>query len=92
MKLAFWSIGKQHETYVKQGVELFTKRISHYYNVDWIIVAPPKNACVLNSFELKKKEGDIILDMIQKDDFLVLLDEKGKMINNFFNWWRIWRK
>ena len=35
MKFQFWSIGKAHEAYVKTGVEDFTKRISHYYPVEW---------------------------------------------------------
>ena len=29
--------------------------------------------------DLKKKEGEIIINLLQKDDYLVLLDERGKM-------------
>jgi len=82
MKLQFWTIGKAHEPYVKEGVEMFTKRIGKYYPVDWNIIAPPKNAAVLSEVDLKKKEGEIILQSIQKDDFLVLLEERGKQINS----------
>ena len=82
MKLQFWTIGKAHETYVKEGVELFTKRIANYYPVDWNIIAMPKNAATLSETDLKKKEGDIILHTLQKDDFLVLLDERGKQMNS----------
>ena len=31
MKFHFWSIGKNNEPYIKEGVEDFTKRISKYY-------------------------------------------------------------
>ena len=82
MKLQFWAIGKAHESYVKEGVEMFTKRISNYYPVDWNIIAGPKNAGVLSESELKKKEGEIILNALQKDDFLVLLDERGKQVGS----------
>ena len=37
MKIYFWSVGKAHESYVKEGIEIFTKRISHYYPVEWKI-------------------------------------------------------
>lgn len=82
MKLQFWSAGKAHESYVKEGVELFTKRICHYYAADWHIIAPTKNAGSLSSEDLKKKEGETILNILQKDDFLVLLDERGKNISS----------
>ena len=82
MKLQFWTIGKAHEPYVKEGVEQFTKRIGNYYPANWTIISPPKNAAVLNDTDLKKKEGEIILNMLQKDDYLILLDERGKQFSS----------
>ena len=66
MKLQFWSVGKAHEAYVKDGVELFTKRISHYYSVEWHIIPVPKNTAMLSEPDLKKKEGETILSFLQK--------------------------
>lgn len=82
MKLKLWSIGKPHEPYVKTGVEDFTKRISNYYPVEWTIIPVPKNAGMLSEADLKKKEGEIILDWLQKDDYLVALDERGKQLSS----------
>ena len=82
MKFKFWSVGKTHEPYVKEGVELFTKRINYYFPVEWNIIPPPKNAAVLSEDGLKKKEGETILNMLQEEDFLVLLDERGKQMNS----------
>lgn len=82
MKIHFWSIGKNHESYVKNGVEEFTKRISNYYPVQWTIIPVPKNAGMLSEADLKKKEGEVILDWLQKDDYLVALDERGKQLSS----------
>jgi 23S rRNA (pseudouridine1915-N3)-methyltransferase len=82
MKLQFWSVGKSNEAYVKEGVELFTKRISHYYPVEWNIIPVPKNSAMLSEIDLKKREGETILGFLQKDDFLVLLDERGKLLKS----------
>ncbi len=82
MKIQFWSVGKAHEVYAKTGIEEFTKRINNYFPADWHIISPPKNAASLSETELKKAEAAIILPLLQKDDFLVLLDERGKMINS----------
>jgi 23S rRNA (pseudouridine1915-N3)-methyltransferase len=82
MKLQFWSIGKAHESYVKEGVELFTKRITNYYPVEWNILSMPKNAATLSATDLKNKEGELVLQALQKDDYLVLLDERGKQLKS----------
>jgi len=82
MKLHFWAIGKAHEPYVKPGVEEFTKRISNYYPVEWNIIPMPKNAGMMSEMDLKKKEGEMILNWLGKEDFLVALDEHGKELDS----------
>ena len=82
MKLQFRAIGKAHEAYVKDGIEMFTKRIANYYPVEWNIIAMPKNAATLSEPDLKKKEGEMILHALQKEDYLVLLDERGRQLSS----------
>ena len=82
MKIQLWSIGKNNEPYVKEGVEDFTRRISRYYKVDWKIIATPKNAATLSESDLKKKEGEILSGLLNKEDFLVVLDERGKQMSS----------
>lgn len=82
MKINLWSIGKNHEPHVKLGVEDFTNRISKYFKVEWNIIAPPKNAGLLSEADLKKKEGEILLNLLAKEDYLVALDERGKQMSS----------
>ena len=82
MKLQFKTIGKAHESFVKEGIDLFTKRITNYFPVEWQIIPMPKNAGAFSETELKKKEGELILLSLQKEDFLVLLDERGKLLSS----------
>ncbi|HMH20286.1 MAG TPA: 23S rRNA (pseudouridine(1915)-N(3))-methyltransferase RlmH [Puia sp.] len=82
MKIQLWSIGKEHDPYVKPGIVDFTKRISRYYPVEWSIIPAPKNAGLLSGTDLKKKEGATVLEGLQKDDWLVALDEKGKQLSS----------
>ncbi len=82
MKIQFWSVGKTNEAYVRSGIEEFTKRINNYFSADWHLIPPLKNAINLSEIELKKAEAVTILHQIQKDDFLILLDERGKQINS----------
>jgi len=82
MKILFLSIGRANESYIQIGVSDFTQRINKYFRCDWQIIAPPKNAASLSESELKNAEGKLVLGLLQKDDFLVLLDERGKMFNS----------
>jgi 23S rRNA (pseudouridine1915-N3)-methyltransferase len=82
MKLQLWSIGKEHEPYIKAGTDDFTRRIARYYPVEWKLIAPPRHAATLSAADLKKKEGEIILDALTKDDWLVALDERGKQMTS----------
>jgi 23S rRNA (pseudouridine1915-N3)-methyltransferase len=82
MKLQFWSVGKNHEPYVKTGVEDFSRRINNYFPLSWNILPVPKNAGMLSEADLKKREGQTILEWLEKEDFLVLLDERGKQFTS----------
>ncbi|HUM97265.1 MAG TPA: 23S rRNA (pseudouridine(1915)-N(3))-methyltransferase RlmH [Chitinophagaceae bacterium] len=82
MKLSFWSIGKAHESFAIKGIEDFSNRISKYYKLEWHIIPTPKNAGSLTNHELKEKEGEEILKRLNKDDFLVALDERGKQLHS----------
>ena len=77
MKISFWSVGKTNEAYVKAGVEEFTKRIARYFKVEWDIIPVPKNAGMLSEQDLRKREGETILEWLNKEDWLVVLDERG---------------
>jgi 23S rRNA (pseudouridine1915-N3)-methyltransferase len=76
------SVGKSHEGYVKAGVEDFSKRINNYFKQDWQIIPNLKDAATMSETDLKKKEGEIIISKIHKDDYLVALEERGRLISS----------
>lgn len=82
MKIILLSVGKAHEQYVAEGIQDFSKRLNKYFSAEWKIISSVKNAVSLTTEELKKAEAKLILSHIQQDDFLVLLDEKGKMLSS----------
>lgn len=82
MKISLWSIGKANDSYIKEGVEEFTKRISKYFPVEWNIIPVPKNAGMLSEMDLKKREGEMILQWLKQEDYLIALDEHGKQFTS----------
>ena len=79
MKLSLISVGKAHDTYIKEGVDQFTKRIGHYYPIDWQLISPSK---LPDPAQIKKAEAASIIKVLAVTDVLVLLDETGKMLSS----------
>ncbi len=75
MKIAIISIGKTNEKYLEEGMKIYQKRLIHYTNFEYLELkdAKPTNDIAL----LKNTESKSFLSQINKDDFLVLLDEHG---------------
>ena len=82
MKILLASVGKPHELYAKEGILDFTQRINKYFKTDWLLIPAPKNAASMTETDLKKAEAASILQVLQKEDYLVLLDERGKQFTS----------
>jgi len=82
MKLQFINIGKPHDEALKKAIDDFTRRVNNYYKAEWIIIPPLKNAASLSPNILKEQEAQALLSKLEKDDFLVLLDETGKQLSS----------
>ncbi|RAJ07002.1 23S rRNA (pseudouridine1915-N3)-methyltransferase [Chitinophaga skermanii] len=80
MKIQLWSIGKENDHYINDGINIFQKRLKHYTDFELKLIPTVKQAANLAVPELKKQEGKMILDMLQPNDYLVALDERGKSL------------
>ena len=78
MKVKLLVIGKTDADYVKQGIDLYIKRLKHYCSFAIIEIADIKNSKNLSEKEQKEKEGEVILSKIENADWVTLLDENGK--------------
>ncbi len=80
MKIQLWSIGKDNDPYIRDGIAVFQKRLQHYVDFELRLIPTVKQAASLSIPELKKQEARLILDMLQPQDYLLALDEHGKMV------------
>ena len=77
MKIKVLSIGKTEEKYLKEGIELYCKKIIHYFPFDYEELPAVKQTKNGTINEQKKREGDMILKRLNPSDVVVLLDETG---------------
>ncbi len=78
MKIKLIVVGKTNAKYLFEGEKEYGNRLKHYTKFEEIIIPDVKHSGKLNENELKKKEGQLILDKLENIDHLILLDDKGK--------------
>lgn len=78
MKVTFLTVGKTTFPFVKEGCEVFMKRLKHYTSFEYLEIPELKNTSSLSKEQIKDKEGELILKQIKNTDKLILLDERGK--------------
>jgi 23S rRNA (pseudouridine1915-N3)-methyltransferase len=78
MQIKLIQTGKTRFAYLQEGISDYHKRIRHYINFEEITIPDVKKSKSLSIAEIRKKEGEQILKLIDKADFLILLDERGK--------------
>lgn len=78
MKINLICISKTTEHYLTEGISIYEKRLQHYCKFNRVEIPDLKNAKNLSKEQQKQKEAELILSKITNQDFVVLLDEKGK--------------
>src|SRR3989339_2147627 len=78
MKLVLLQTGKTTDKNLSEIAGLYTSRISKDHAFDVITLPDLRNARNMPVEEQKVKEGKKILQYLNPDDFIVLLDERGK--------------
>ena len=58
------------------------KRLGHYIKFEFEVIPDLKNAKNLTEIQQKQKEGELLLNKVNKFDVLVLLDENGKQMDS----------
>ncbi|MCQ2186242.1 MAG: 23S rRNA (pseudouridine(1915)-N(3))-methyltransferase RlmH [Bacteroidales bacterium] len=78
MKVTLLTVGKTDKGWIKDGLEIYRSRLSHYVNFEMKEIPELKNVSGLSKEQIKAKEGELILKMLRPDDMVILLDEHGQ--------------
>jgi 23S rRNA (pseudouridine1915-N3)-methyltransferase len=74
MQIKVILIGKTSTPYIKEGVDIYLKRLKHYVKLEMVEIG---DVNYKERDRQKEKEGESILKHIKPDDVVFLLDEKG---------------
>ncbi len=72
------AVGKKHESWVEEGIERYEKRLRKPFDVQWALL--PHSA--KEGLQARQEESETIRKRLDNDDFVLLFDEYGKMLDS----------
>ena len=90
METILYVVKKTDPNQLNSMIEDYKKRIQKYQRFDVFTIPDIKNRGKLTESLQKQKEGELTLDRVKENDYLVLLDETGRqmdslLFSNFIN-------
>jgi 23S rRNA (pseudouridine1915-N3)-methyltransferase len=73
MKVTFISVGKSHDDVSSEFLSYYERKLLRYIPCEWQFISHDTT---------KEKEGEKIVQSLKKDDYVVLLDERGREIKS----------
>ncbi len=78
--IEFWFMGETKDRYLQEGIQIYFDRLKHYTKFEKRIFKDVKT--IKDANQLKKAEGEKFIKSMLPGDFIVLLDEKGRVFTS----------
>lgn len=72
------AVGKRHAAWIEAGIERYEKRLRRPYDVEWAFLPHSQ----FTADRARQEESERILSRLKAEDFVILLDERGKNIDS----------
>ncbi len=82
MKAVLLTVGKTDIVSIATEINNYTKRIAYYLPFSIEVIPDIKNKKNLSQSQQKQKEGEFILNRLHNTDYVVLLDEGGRLFDS----------
>ena len=78
MSIRIVAVGKKHESWVTDGISRYEKRLRKPFDISWQLL--PHSSREGNT--ARTEESDRLLAKLSSGEFVVLLDERGKLLDS----------
>lgn len=85
LKVKIIAVGKIKEKYLQEGIKEYSKRLNPYVRLEILEVLDepcPERLSLAEEEIVKVKEGERILKVVSRGDYVILLDIEGKMMES----------
>ena len=81
MKIECLFLGKTKESFLIDGINEYVNRLKHYTTLSIKLIKNRSKGRFDNN-RIKEKEGELLLDNVAKNSYLVVLDPGGKQLSS----------
>ena len=78
MPIRILAIGKKHESWVQEGIERYERRLKKPFTFDWVFLPHSSR----DGLMARQDESERILSRLSDNEYVILLDERGKLIDS----------
>ena len=82
MQIEIWSVGKENDAFINVGLLHYFKKTKPYINISLELIQLPKKAATTDINRTKQLEEEAILKRLNPHHYLILLDERGKLLTS----------
>ena len=82
MEIQLLFVGKTKKKYLVDELDAYKSKILRFVKFSFVCVEESKANKKINLKQIREKEFKLILKKIAPNDFVIILDEKGKMLNS----------
>ncbi len=82
MNIEIWSPGKANDDFIEQGIQYYFKKTRPWNPVELVVMQVPKKETTNDPLRAKLIEEEMILKKLQPYHYLILLDERGKLLDS----------
>ena len=78
MAIRILAVGKKHESWVADGIARYQQRLQKPFDISWQLLSHSAR----DGDSARTEESERLLTKLSNDDFVVLLDERGKLLDS----------
>ncbi len=82
MHIEIWSVGKENESFIEEGIRYYFQKIKPYNTIELVLLQTPKKMATTDVERTKLQEEELLLKKLSPHHYLVLLDERGKLLSS----------
>lgn len=72
------AVGKKHESWIAEGLERYSKRLQEPWKIQWVLLPHSSR----EGLSARQDESERILDKLNPQDYVILLDERGRALDS----------
>lgn len=72
------AVGKKHEAWVESGILRYETRLKRPFDIEWVLLPHSSR----DGAVARQDESERIVSRLKPDDYVVLLDERGQLVDS----------